>query len=294
MKIPKELKNMKCDLMINFDLKEIYEPVPDSYIKDKWNEILKWFKLMLEKGDTEKCFQEVYMQIDDLLINDIPQEVIQSIENILTEYSSNIKNKLNSLLDKKGEDFFKEFNSLWFEINKVFNILRKIMNKYEKIAYGNIQKNNVYEIFLYHLKESLTKENDNINFIKHSINEILIQIGLLRDKIISKLDDDNNEKNCINEIKMDIEEDINNNDNKKYSELSHEFLEKLSLLIRFFCETGIYQEYFSKELITNTENYYNKITQEYINNNTIDKYINYVEEILEFENYLIVNNFNEI
>lgn len=294
MKIPKELKNMKCDLMINFDLKEIYEPVPDSYIKDKWNEILKWFKLMLEKGDTEKCFQEVYMQIDDLLINDIPQEVIQSIENILTEYSSNIKNKLNSLLDKKGEDFFKEFNSLWFEINKVFNILRKIMNKYEKIAYGNIQKNNVYEIFLFHLKESLTKENDNINFIKHSINEILIQIGLLRDKIISKLDDDNNEKNCINEIKMDIEEDINNNDNKKYSELSHEFLEKLSLLIRFFCETGIYQEYFSKELITNTENYYNKITQEYINNNTIDKYINYVEEILEFENYLIVNNFNEI
>ena len=294
MKIPKELKNMKCDLMINFDLKEIYEPVPDSYIKDKWNEILKWFKLMLEKGDTEKCFQEVYMQIDDLLINDIPQEVIQSIENILTEYSSNIKNKLNSLLDKKGEDFFKEFNSLWFEINKVFNILRKIMNKYEKIAYGNIQKNNVYEIFLYHLKESLTKENDDINFIKHSINEILIQIGLLRDKIISKLDDDNNEKNCINEIKMDIEEDINNNDNKKYSELSHEFLEKLSLLIRFFCETGIYQEYFSKELITNTENYYNKITQEYINNNTIDKYINYVEEILEFENHLIVNNFNEI
>ena len=294
MKIPKEIKNMKCDLMINFDLKEIYEPVPDSYIKDKWNEILKWFKLMLEKGDTEKCFQEVYMQIDDLLINDIPQEVIQSIENILTEYSSNIKNKLNSLLDKKGEDFFKEFNSLWFEINKVFNILRKIMNKYEKIAYGNIQKNNVYEIFLYHLKESLTKENGNINFIKHSINEILIQIGLLRDKIISKLDDDNNEKNCINEIKMDIEEDINNNDNKKYSELSHEFLEKLSLLIRFFCETGIYQEYFSKELITNTENYYNKITQEYINNNTIDKYINYVEEILEFENYLIVNNFNEI
>ena len=294
MKIPKELKNMKCDLMINFDLKEIYEPVPDSYIKDKWSEILKWFKLMLEKGDTEKCFQEVYMQIDDLLINDIPQEVIQSIENILTEYSSNIKNKLNSLLDKKGEDFFKEFNSLWFEINKVFNILRKIMNKYEKIAYGNIQKNNVYEIFLYHLKESLTKENDNINFIKHSINEILIQIGLLRDKIISKLDDDNNEKNCINEIKMDIEEDINNNDNKKYSELSHEFLEKLSLLIRFFCETGIYQEYFSKELITNTENYYNKITQEYINNNTIDKYINYVEEILEFENYLIVNNFNEM
>ena len=294
MKIPKELKNMKCDLMINFDLKDIYEPVPDSYIKDKWNEILNWFKLMLEKGDSKKCFQEVYMQIDDLLINDIPQEVIQSIETILTDYSINIKNKLNSLLDKKGEDFFKEFNSLWFEINKVFNILRKIMNKYEKLAYGNIQKNNVYEIFLYHLKDILTKESED-NFIKHSINEILEQTALLRDKIISKLDDNNNnDKNSINEIKMDIEEDINANDNKKYSELTHEFLEKISLLIRFYCETGIYQEYFSKELIANTENYYNKITQAYINNNSIEKYIDYVEEVLEFENYLIVSNFNEI
>ena len=292
MKIPKELKNMKCDLMINFDLKDIYEPVSDSYIKDKWNEILEWFKSMLEKGDSKRCFQEVYMQIDDLLINDIPQEVIQSIENILIDYSVNIKSNLNSLLDKKGEDFFKEFNSIWFEINKIFNILRKIMNKYEKLAYGNIQKNNVYEIFLYHLKETLTKENDDKNFIKHSINEILEQTVLLRDKIISNVDN-KNENNNKNEI-MEIEEEIISNNNNKYSELSREFLEKISLLIRFYCETGIYQEYFSKELITNTENYYNKITQSFIENNTIEKYINYVEEVLEFENYLIVNNFNEI
>ena len=294
MKIPKELKNMKCDLMINFDLKEIYEPVPDSYIKEKWNEILEWFKSMLEKGNSERCFQEIYMQIDDLLINDIPQEVIQSIEKILIDYSVNIKNNLNSLLDKKGDEFFKAFNSLWFEISKVFNILRKIMNKYEKLAYGNIQKNNVYEIFLYHLKETLTKENGDINFIKHSTNEILEQTSLLRDKIISKVDNID-EKNNKNEIKeMEIEEDIDANNNKKYSEISKEFLEKISFLIRFYCETGIYQEYFSKELIISTENYYNKITQTFITNNTIEKYINYVEEVLEFENYLIVTNFNEI
>ena len=129
MKISKELKNIKCDLMINFDLKEIYEPVPDSYIKDKWNEILTWLKLMLEKGDSEKCFQEIYMEIDDLLINDIPPEVITSIEEILTEYSNNIKNKLNFLLNKKGEEFFNEFNTMWSEINRIFNLLRKIMNK---------------------------------------------------------------------------------------------------------------------------------------------------------------------
>ena len=302
MKIPKELKNIKCDLMINFDLKEIYEPVPDTYIKSKWDEIMAWFKLMLEKGNSEKCFQEVYMEIDDLLINDIPLEVIKSIEDILTDYSNNIKTSLNSLLDKKGEEFFKQFNELWSSITKIFNLLRKIMNKYEKLAYGNIQKNNVYEIFLYHLKSALIDSNkesniiqelDDKNFIKHSMTQILEQITLLREKLISKLDE--KEKDNINEIKMDIEEEINNNDkNSKYSELTQKFSEKIRLLIRFYCETGIYQEYFNKELINNTENYYRKKTDVYIDNNDIDKYINYVEEILEFENYLIINHLNEI
>ena len=215
MKIPKELKSIKCDLMINFDLKDIYEPVPDSYIKEKWDEILSWFKLMLEKGTSEKCYQEIYMQIDDLLINDIPPEIIKSIEEILTNYSKNIRTKLNLLLEKKGEEFFKEFNQLWSEINKIFNLLRKIMNKYEKLAYGNIQKNNVYEIFLYHLKTELIQDSDNNNFIKHSMKEILEQITLLRNKIINKLQD-TSDKNTIkdfNEIKMEIDDDINTNNN---------------------------------------------------------------------------------
>ena len=293
MKNPKELKNIKCDLMINFDLKEVYEPIPDSYIKDKWNEILTWFKIMLEKGNSQKCFQEIYMEIDDLLINDIPPEIITSIEEILTTYSTNIKNKLNSLLEKKGDEFFKSFNSLWSEINKIFNLLRKIMNKYEKLAYGNIQKNNVYEIFLYHLKNALISELNEKNFINYSIKEILEQITLLRNKIILRLNEPN-EKNNVNEIKMDIDDEVENSNNKKYEDVTKEFLEKISLLIRFYCETGIYQEYFSKELIKNSEEYYAKMTEEFINNNSIEKYINYVEEILEFENYLIVTHLNEI
>ena len=294
MKISKELKNIKCELMINFDLKEIYEPVPDTYIKDKWNEILDWFKLMLAKGNSQKCFQEIYMEIDDLLINDIPPEIIASIEDIVTKDSIEIKNKMDSLLDKKGGDFFQEFNSLWSETNKIFNLLRKIMNKYEKLAYGNIQKNNVYEIFLYHLKTALISESGNKNFINHSIFEILEQITLLRNEIISKINDNNEKESNINEIKMDIEEDINTNNNIKYSESAKEFLEKISLIIRFYCETGIYQDYFSKELIKNTEDYYTKKTEELIKSNPIDKYMIYVEEVLEFENYLIVNHLNEI
>ena len=98
------------------------------------------------------------MQIEDLLINDIPQEVIKSIESILSEYSIKIKNTLSGLLNKKGDEFFKEFNNLWSSTNKIFNLLRKIMNKYEKLAYGNIQKNNVFEIFLYHLKLALKEK----------------------------------------------------------------------------------------------------------------------------------------
>ena len=119
------------------------------------------------------------------------------------------------------------------------------------------------------------------------------QITLLRNKIILRLND-TNENNNVNEIKMDIDDEVNNSNNKKYEDVTKEFLEKISLVIRFYCETGIYQEYFSKELIKNTEEYYIKMTEEFINNNSIDKYIHYVEEILDFENYLIVTHLNEI
>ncbi len=189
MKMSKELKNIKNDLMINFNLKDIYEPPSDEYIKEKWSEIMSWLKTMLEKGNSDRCYQEIYMQIDDLLINDIPPEVIKSIETILSEYSLKIKTTLDELQKKKGETFFKEFNHLWNNIIRIFNLLRKIMNKYEKLAYGNIQKNNVYEIFLYHLKlvliesKSEDKELKENSFIKHSIDEVLNQISLLREEI---------------------------------------------------------------------------------------------------------------
>ena len=295
MKISKELKNIKNNLMINFNLKEINEPTQEQYIKDKWNDIMTWFKTMLEKGNSDRCYQEIYMQIEDLLINDIPQEVIKSIESILSEYSIKIKNTLSGLLNKKGDEFFKEFNNLWSSTNKIFNLLRKIMNKYEKLAYGNIQKNNVFEIFLYHLKleligsDSINNELDENNFVKHSINEVLNQISLLREQIILKLKDDNKDNNII---KMDIDED--NNKNNKYYDISNEYLEKIALFVRFYCETGIYQEYFNKYFIKHTEEFYTKKTEEYINNNSIDKYITYVEEILSFENYLILSYLNEI
>ena len=164
MKMSKELKNIKNDLLINFNLNDIYEPPSEQYIKDKWNEIMSWLKIMLETGNSDRCFQEIYMQIDDLLINDIPPEVIKTIESILSDYSIKIKNILkNELLSKKGEEFFKDFNNLWNSTNRIFNLLRKIMNKYEKLAYGNIQKNNVYEIFLYHLKLVLIDSKEKKN-----------------------------------------------------------------------------------------------------------------------------------
>ena len=296
----KELKNIKNDLMINFNIKDIYEPPPEQYIKDKWNDIINWLNIMLEKGNSDRCYQEIYMEIDDLLINDIPPEIINSINNILSEYAIKIKSQLNELITKKGEEFFKDFNNLWSSIIKIFNLLRKIMNKYEKLAYGTIQKNNVYEIFLFHLKsviiDSKTEKNDldEKGFVKHSINEVLEQISLLREQIILNLDNDN-KNNIINTIKMEIEDDnINSNKNTKFYEISQQFLEKILLLIRFYCETGIYQEYFNKLFIKYTEEYYTKKTEEYINKNSIDKYINYIEKILSFENYLIMYHLNEI
>ena len=128
MKMSKELKNIKNDLMINFNIKDIYEPPPEQYIKDKWNDIINWLNIMLEKGNSDRCYQEIYMEIDDLLINDIPPEIINSINNILSEYAIKIKSQLNELITKKGEEFFKDFNNLWSSIIKIFNLLPYFRN----------------------------------------------------------------------------------------------------------------------------------------------------------------------
>ena len=132
MKISKELKNIKNNLMINFNLKEINEPTQEQYIKDKWNEIMTWFKTMSEKGSSDRCYQEIYMQIEDLLINDIPQEVIKSIESILSEYSIKIKNTLSGLLNKKGDEFIDELKNLR-EIDLRWNEIDLNDNENEKI-----------------------------------------------------------------------------------------------------------------------------------------------------------------
>ena len=297
MKIPKELQNFKNNLILNFNIKETYEPTPDQFIKNKWEDVLTWFKTMLEKGNSDRCYQEIYMEIDDLLIKDIPPEFIKSIEKIISEFSIKIRDKLTELVNKKDEDFFKSFNNLWSSINNIFNTLRKIMNKYEKLAYGNIRKDNVYELFLYHLKKVLIDANIELNennFVRHSINQVLNQISLLRELIISNLgeDDDENKNNNIIHIKTDIKE--KNNKSSKYYYLTKEYMEKISLLIKFYCETGIYQNYFNKYFIRHTEDYYAIKTFNYINDSSIIKYINYVEEILSFENYLIISNLNEI
>ena len=288
-----ELKNLKNDLTLNFNLKDIYIPATEDYIKSKWGDIISWLKTMLEKGSSEKCYQEIYMEIDDLLINDIPQDIIKSIEKVLSNFSDEIKNRFNGLTNQNGAEFFNSFNNLWSATTKKFNLLRKIMNKYEKITYGNIQKNNVYEIFLSYLKISLVNDNA---FIQHSISQVLNEISSLREQLISQINNNNN--NCLennnNNIIMEDEKNEKNEKNYKYSELINSYLEKIFLSMKLYCETGIYQEFFNNEFIKFTEDYYNKKTSEYINNNTLEKYIVYVEEILQFENYLIITHLNEI
>ena len=205
-----ELKNSKNNIVLNFNVKDVFEEPSKEYLEEKWQNITTNFVNILKN-------------INDLLFYEVSQTTIVIIENVLVNFAAEIKIKLNEIVLNNKDDFFENFNKIWFNVVKHFNILRKITNRYEKKIYGNIQKNNVYAIFLDSLKESLKRNNDLkiLNFIIETTNE---KINEFRKKIINK-------------------EIIYNKENVD------ENLSQIKLVINFLSESGLYKEYFNKSFL---------------------------------------------
>ena len=218
-----ELKNSKNNIVLNFNVKDVFEEPSKEYLEEKWQNITTNFVNILKNGKSQLVFQELYNNINDLLFYEVSQTTIVIIENVLVNFAAEIKIKLNEIVLNNKDDFFENFNKIWFNVVKHFNILRKITNRYEKKIYGNIQKNNVYAIFLDSLKESLKRNNDLkiLNFIIETTNG---KINEFRKKIINK-------------------EIIYNKENVD------ENLSQIKLVINFLSESGLYKEYFNKSFL---------------------------------------------
>ena len=245
-----EIKNQKNNIVLQFNEKDIFEEPSKEYLEEKWQNITNNFINILKEGKSELVFQELYNKINDLLFYDVSTTTIVIIENVLVNFSAEIKLKLKEIVSKNKEIFFKNFNEIWFNVVKHFNILRKITNRYEKKIYGNIQKNNVYAIFLDSLKESLKRNNDLkiLNFIIEVTNE---KINEFRKKIINKEIEYNKEK---------VDENLS----------------KIKLVINFLSESGLYKEYFNKSFLDNSKKFYEENTSKIIQGNNLEFYITYV------------------
>ena len=133
-----ELKNSKNNIVLQFNVKDVFEEPSKEYLEEKWQNITTNFVNILKDGKSQLVFQELYNKINDLLFYEVSQTTIVIIENVLVNFAAEIKIKLKEIVLKNKEDFFENFNKIWFNVVKHFNILRKITNRYEKIIYGNI------------------------------------------------------------------------------------------------------------------------------------------------------------
>ncbi len=263
-----DLKNSKNNIILQFNVKDVFEEPSKEYLEEKWQNITTNFVNILKDGKSQLVFQELYNKINDLLFYEVSQTTIIIIENVLVNFAAEIKIKLKEIVLKNKEDFFENFNKIWFNVVKHFNILRKITNRYEKKIYGNIQKNNVYAIFLDSLKESLKRNNDLkiLNFIIETTNE---KINEFRKKIINK-------KIIYNKENVD------------------ENLSQIKLVINFLSESGLYKEFFNKSFLDNSKKFYEENTSKIIQGNNLEDYITYVDLVFSLEKTIVLDYLNEI
>ena len=110
-----------------------------NIFEQKWSFFEENFTKILEHNDNNICYQELYETINDLILLSIPKEKIQRIERIIINFSEKCAILLSNFSEiKNPSDFFIKFNEQWLKIKSNFNILGKILIRYER---NNILKN---------------------------------------------------------------------------------------------------------------------------------------------------------
>ena len=262
-----ELKNLKKNLFLNCQLKEDFREPSKEYIEEKWKEITSNFMSILKEGKSNQVFQELYNEINDLLLYEVSTSTIDYIENILKNYSSDIKNKIEEIIKLDKEKFYENFNNLWYNVVHNFNLLGKIANRYENKVYGNNQKNTIYTKFLNFLNSNLI--NSDLNTSNFIINRTIEEINNFRRKIINK------------EITYNKENVVQN-------------LSKIKYVINFLSETGLYNEYFNKNYLSESKKFYEENSLKQIQESNLDEYIAYINIIFPLENTIIMEYLNQI
>jgi hypothetical protein len=275
MKVNSQLRNLKKSLSVHIEPLQ-YKPDPEL-INKKWKMCLEQISEILKSGNVNFCYQELYQTINDLITFEIPAEVINTFEKLFMNQAESTVQIFKSLMQITNIDqFFLQFNSLWEKITYNFNLLKKILSKFEKkyfsIISNSISQTSVWSLYLENLKKIFSRDN---SFIQHLTEKILYKISKYRIKEY---------KNYLANEKEDVEM----TDSQSESDL-----EVIKLCINFLWETSIYKETFSENYLSSSSNYLSSIIQNILSSRSIEDYISFAELAFEVENKLIHSYLNE-
>jgi hypothetical protein len=135
MKVNSQTKNLKQNLNISLP-DQIRKPDIDI-LTTKYKYIIESINEILDIGISKICLQELYQNVNDILLFDIPEEVVLSIEQIFINYANATVNGLGNISNTSNiNEFFCVFNDLWSTVLKNFSLLKKILIKFEKKYYN--------------------------------------------------------------------------------------------------------------------------------------------------------------
>ncbi len=135
MKVNSQTKNLKQNLNISLP-NQMRKPDIDI-LTTKYKYIIESINEILDKGISNICLQELYQNVNDILLFDVPDEIIHSIEHIFVNYANLTVNGLVDISNSSNiEEFFFVFNDLWSKVLKKFSLLKKILIKFEKKYYS--------------------------------------------------------------------------------------------------------------------------------------------------------------
>lgn len=144
MKMATEVRKLKNELGDTFNIEMLSDnTLEGDFILQKWNEILSQIKMLLKEGRTTQCYQEIYLNINDLQIYPLPEEIKTQVDQAVQTLAFSITDEFYKITPQNN--FFLSFNPLWKTIIDRFNLIRKLLLMYEKKAYHSFKRcNNMY------------------------------------------------------------------------------------------------------------------------------------------------------
>jgi hypothetical protein len=269
MKVNSQIRTTKQGLKINIPIVE--KQINYDLLNKKYEFILTGVDKILNRSFSgTMCYQELYNNINDVLLFELPDEFIRGIEILFIKCSEFAATQLIAVNENKDVfEFFQMFNSFWNGILKNFGLLRKILTKFEKKIFNkNYKQKSIWNLckLLFNLLviENLKINLEGGNFINDLIERLIFRINDYRET--------------------------------QYNQMASGDLSDIGLAVSFLNETGLYKDRFNEIFINVTTEYYKNLSDTLLTSETfpLEKYIIFVENSIKFEGEIISTYLNEI